>query len=380
MSQPRGKITRDRKRRISAPVPYDIPAKTQAGMPTTRHSPARAGSTPQAGNDPPMSDLLRELTLLRQSMETKFLESGAKVDNLKTEVLAKLDDNDQAIAELQETVTDVTLSVDRNQRAIQEVRAEAERREVELPLRVKKIVQDALEGTRPTRSSSNGRRPRPRPWRPSQQDRSPSPDAAHSDDGSDRKQEAYSRARRSLRLWPVSREGDLRERTVEFLINELLLDQQHAVDLDFEVRRVGNSRSREASALAIKDEVLVIFSSVRTRDDVRSFAKNLERRGRGLRLEVPDHLWPSFRVLQKVAYELKQKNPDLKRNILFDDDRGDLKMDVLIGTDWKTIVPEGARLSLAKMGKVPQPRRSALAAGEIESLLAGESNMESEEF
>ena len=47
-----------------------------------------------------MSEVLRELTLLRQSMETKFLESGAKVDNLKTEVLAKLDDNDQAIAEL----------------------------------------------------------------------------------------------------------------------------------------------------------------------------------------------------------------------------------------------------------------------------------------
>ena len=378
MSQPKGKITRDRKRRISAPVPYDIPAKAQAGMPTTRHSPVRAASTSQAGNDPPMSDLLRELTLLRQSMETKFLESGAKVDNLKTEVLSKLEDNDQAIAELQETVTDVTLSVDRNQRAIQEVRAEAERREVELPIRVKKIVQDALEGTRHTRSSPNGRRPRP--LRPSQQDRSPSPDAANSDDGSDRKQEAYLRARRSLRLWPVSREGDLRERTVEFLINELLLDQQHAVDLDFEVRRVGNSRSREASALAIKDEVLVIFSSVRTRDDVRSFAKNLERRGRGLRLEVPDHLWPSFRVLQKVAYELKQKNPDLKRNILFDDDKSDLKMDVLIGNDWKTIVPEGARQSLAKMGKVPQPRRSALAAGEIESLLAGESSMEGEEF
>lgn len=81
-----------------------------------------------------MADVLRELTLLCQSMETKFLESGAKVDNLKTEVLAKLDNNDQSIAEQQETITDVALSVDRNQRAIQKVRAEVKKHEVELPL------------------------------------------------------------------------------------------------------------------------------------------------------------------------------------------------------------------------------------------------------
>ena len=81
-----------------------------------------------------MADVLRELTLLCQSMETKFLESGAKVDNLKTEVLAKLDNNDQSIAEQQETITDVALSVERNQRAIQKVRTEVEKREVELPL------------------------------------------------------------------------------------------------------------------------------------------------------------------------------------------------------------------------------------------------------
>ena len=82
MTQSKGKISRDRKRRISAPVPYEVPSKTQAGMPTTRHSPARAASaaaaqSSQINPDPPMADVLRELTLLRQSMETKFLESGA---------------------------------------------------------------------------------------------------------------------------------------------------------------------------------------------------------------------------------------------------------------------------------------------------------------
>ena len=380
MSQSRGKISRDRKRRISAPVPYEVPSKTQAGMPTTRHSPARAASaaTAQTNPDPPMADVLRELTLLRQSMETKFLESGAKVDNLKTEVLAKLDDNDQAIAELQETVTDVTLSVDRNQRAIQEVRAEVEKREVELPLRVKKIVQEALVSTRrPPRDDASGVKPRPLA-RPSQ---APLDDDEEPDrfDPDEKKQEAYSRARRSLRLWPVSREGDLRERTVEFLINELLLDQQHAVDLEFEVRRVGSGRNGDSSSRTVKDEVVVTFATSRARDDVRSFAKNLERRGRGLRLEVPDHLWPSFRVLQKIAYELKQKNSDMKRNVLFDDNNMDLKLDVCMGSEWRTIYPEGARQSLAKMGKSVESGRAVLASSELDRLLE-DNNMESEEF
>ena len=383
MSQSRGKIPRDRKRRISAPVPYEIPPKTQAGMPTTRHSPARASNAAQSSQvaaDPPMSEVLRELTLLRQSMETKFLESGAKVDNLKTEVLAKLEDNDQAIAELQETVTDVTLSVDRNQRAIQEVRAEVEKREVELPIKVKRIVQEALSGARTARGGARG--PKPRPFRrpdSDEDDVQADPEA----DPDDRKRQEYDRARRSLRLWPVSREGDLRERTVEFLINELLLDQQHAVDLEFEVKRVGTGRTREARSASsiIKDEVVVVFASSRTRDDVRSFARNLERRGRGLRLEIPDHLWPSFRVLQKIAYELKQKNQDMKRNILFDDDRSDLKLDVCVSSEWRTIYPEGARQSLAKMGKSVGSGRAALADGELDGLLAtGESNMESEEY
>ena len=385
MSQSKGKITRDRKRRISAPVPYEIPPKTLAGMPTTRHSPARASNTAQSAQataDPPMSEVLRELTLLRQSMETKFLESGAKVDNLKTEVLAKLEDNDQAIAELQETVTEVTLSVDRNQRAIQEVRAEVEKREVELPLRVKKIVQEALAGSRPTRGETRGetRGQKPRPWGRTHEETEDTHDQAdHQTNPDAKKPEDYARARRSLRLWPVSREGDLRERTVEFLINELLLDQQHAVGLDFEVKRVG--RTNGANARSVKDEVLVVFASARARDDVRSFAKNLERRGRGLRLEIPDHLWPSFRVLQKVAYELKQKNQDMKRNILFDDDKFDLKLDVCVNSEWRTIYPEGARQSLAKMGKSVNSGREALADSELDGLLAtGDSCMESEEY
>ena len=373
MSQCRGKIPRDRKRRISDPSPYHIPSKTvPPAMPTTRRSPARAASPAPVPPELPISDVLKELTLLRQSMEVKFLESGAKVDNLKSEVIAKLDASDQAIADLQVTVSDVTLSVDQNQRAIQQVRAEVERREVELPLRVKTIVQEAL-AARPPRQAPPGVKPRPLTQFPTSPDVS-SQDCPGSMDKASRRSEAYDRARRSLRMWPISREGDIKQRTVEFLVNELLLDQQHASDLSFEVKRVGSSRGRDSATRTIKDEVLLVFDSVRDRDDIRSYAKNLERRGRGLRLEVPDHLWPSFRILQSVGYELKQRNPNMKRNVLFDDDNCDLKLDVCTAPNqpWRTIYPEGAKQSLAKMGKTVNPAKSTMTPTELEGLLAGD--------
>ena len=72
---------------------------------------------------------------------------------------------------------------------------------------------------------------------------------------------------------------------MDFLITELGLDQQHANDLDFKVKRAGNPRGRDrntGAAQSVKDEVVVLFGTVKERDDVRSFAKNLERKGRGL--------------------------------------------------------------------------------------------------
>ena len=102
-----------------------------------------------------------------------------------------------------------------------------------------------------------------------------------------------------------------------------------------------------------------------------------------MRLEVPDHLWASFWVLQSVGYELKQKNPGLKRNVLFDDEKKDLKLDVCLAPDmpWRTIFPDGAKQSLAKMGKTPNTEKSAISACELDGLLTGapSSNMETQD-
>ena len=166
------------------------------------------------------------------------------------------------------------------------------------------------------------------------------------------------------------------------MVNELLLDQQHTEGLSYTVKRIGNRRNRDKKENKIKDEVLITFETVGERDDVRSFARNLERKGRGVRLEVPDHLCPSFRVLQEVGYKLKQKNSQLKRNIPFDDGAMDLKMDISTGKDeWKTVLPAGARESLRKL-RPKRCGRSRVSTEELDSMLGDgerpDENMEEE--
>ena len=83
---------------------------------------------------------MQEFALLRKAMESRFTEADKKADSLRSKLVGKLDANDKAVSELQMAVTDVTLGVDENQRAIHEVRAEVERREVELPGKVRAII------------------------------------------------------------------------------------------------------------------------------------------------------------------------------------------------------------------------------------------------
>ena len=364
-----GKFPRDR-RRLSSDRPYKKPRTSAGSMPATRRSPARPPPSEASENEDglPLSSIMQELALLRRSMETKFSEAERKADSLRGELVGKLDANDKAVSDLQVAVTDVTLGVDENQRAIHQVRAEVERREVELPGKVRAIVQEVLDKSRPRPSPPDRHPPAPgqrhRPLREEQ------PASASSV-----RDEAYDLARRSLRLWPVSREGDLATRTREFMVSELLIDQDYAADLDIQVKRSSGTsrkdRDQPGPAPRVKDEVLVVFLSIRERDNVRAHAKNLEKKGRGVRLEVPDHLWPSFRVLQSLAYELKQKNPSFRRNILFDDNEKDLKMDFSCKTDnWKTVSPSEAKKSLEKC-RPTKARRSSVSAADLEQLLGG---------
>ena len=339
-------------------------------MPATRRLPARPHQDPDPEDPLPLASIMQEFALLRKAMENKFAEADKKSDSLRGELVGKLDANDKAVSELQLAVTDVTLSVDDNQRAIHEVRAKVERREVKLPGKVRAIVQDVLDRARDQPPLLGQRH------RPLEGGRLPTPLATRSLSPSDRRDDAYDLARRSLRLWPVSREGDITTRTREFLVSELLVDQQYAAELTLTVKRTSApSRGRDRDpASRVKDEVLVVFESRRERDEVRSHARNLEKKGRGLRLEVPDHLWPSFRVLQELGYELKQKSPSLRRNILFNDADSDLKLDFSHDSnEWKTVSPAEARKSLTKC-RPSRQRKASVSALELEQLLGQSSD------
>ena len=285
-----GKAAKE-KRRLSSEQPYKRARTSTTGMPATRRSPARPIDVEQ-DDQLPLASITQELALLRKAMESRFTDAEKKSDDLRGELVGKLDANDKAVSELQLAVTDLSLSVDDNQRAIHNVRAEDEHREIELPGKVRAIAQEVLVRSRPRTPQSVGQRHRPLGGSSSSLSTEPGDNARD-----DRVAEAYDLARRSLRLWPVSREGDFTTRTREFLAAELLVDKQYALDLAFKVKRVagqGRGRDRDAAAPRIRDEVLVAFETVRERDEVRSHAKNLEKKGRGLRLEVPEHLWPSF--------------------------------------------------------------------------------------
>ena len=370
-----GKTPRER-RRLSSDPPYK---KARTAMPATRRSPARPPQEPSEPDESlPLSSIMQELALLRKAMESRFSEAEKKSDSLRGELVGKLDANDKAVSELQVAVTDVTLGVDENQRAIHQVRAEVERREVELPGKVRAIVQEVLDKSRPRQAGlSTALGPRHRPLN---SDHLPPPRV---DCPPVRADEAYDTARRSLRLWPVSREGDLATRTREFLVSELLVDQDYVLGLSFSVKRaagLGRSRDKDGASASqrVKDEVLVLFETRRERDDVRGHAKNLEKKGRGVRLEIPDQLWPSFRVLQNLAYELKLKTPSLRRNILFDDTARDLKLDFSTGQDeWKSVSPPEARKALQAC-RPARTGRVAVSATELGDMLGGRSGTDEE--
>ena len=374
-----GKATRE-KRRLSSEQPYKKPRTSTPGMLATRRSPARPPvESVDQDEQLPLASIMQEFALLRKAMEAKFSEAEKKADSLRGELVGKLDANDKAVSDLQIAVTDVTLSVDENQRAIHQVRAEVERREVELPGKVRAIVQEALDRSERSRPLATTPGPRPRSLGGASQPEPAPPDRQGLLD------QAYDTARKSLRMWPISREGDLTTRTREFMVAELLMDKDFAMDVKFKVRRAAapwRGRNKEASA-KVRDEVLVTFETTRQRDEVRSHAKNLEKKGRGLRLEVPEHLWPSFRVLQELGFELRQKTPGLRRNVLFDDTSRDLKVDFSCdNVSWKSVSPSDARKTLLKC-RPARSRRNSVSAEELEQLLGQENEADlsvSEEF
>ena len=177
-------------------------------------------------------------------------------------------------------------------------------------------------------------------------------------------EQKYWEARRSLRIWPISG-PNLVDSLLDFFHGRLKLQPGR-------IRReeVSISPVTSAGPASVRDQVVVVFDTIRARDEVKSAARNLggSDRSVGLQLEAPDHLRSHYQCLQKLGYQIKQKHPGLKRNVKFDDVEMSLVMDIKTSesADWKTISHVEAKSLLKKAKKVP---RASNSKAELDSLV-----------
>lgn len=94
------------------------------------------------------------------------------------------------------------------------------------------------------------------------------------------------------------------------------------------------------------------FGDSRQRDEVKIAARKMTDREVGVQMDPPDHLRSHYEAFQALAYQLKQKHPQLKRNVKFSDSDLTLEMDFTLGDGrWRTIGIDDARDAL-KLAKV----------------------------
>ena len=185
--------------------------------------------------------------------------------------------------------------------------------------------------------------------------------------------DGYLKARRSIRIWPVRgvSEGELWGEAGEFLHTQLAMSTDDVGQDDVEdVRRVVGERMVEG----IHDEVVVVFKDQRKRDlamassvNLASFVDQTGRPTAGTRLEVPDELADTFRLLARFGTRLRARHgAGTKRHVKFDDYKGSMYINIKLPGDstWTRISPDMAREDLEASlreeqkanGKRPGPR------------------------
>ena len=172
------------------------------------------------------------------------------------------------------------------------------------------------------------------------------PDAARRPSSAEEESRQYWAIRRKIRCSPVDpgRDGAELLRNVHAFFKNVLAIPEGEVpdDAIMDVKKVpGRRRSQNLQ------EVVITFDSIQTRDCVASYAPNLaDWRGRNsaarasLRLEIPDYLCGVFRVLERHAHQLKEKNPGyFKRSIKYDDVNLTLVLDFCSreGAEWRRV-------------------------------------------
>ena len=161
--------------------------------------------------------------------------------------------------------------------------------------------------------------------------------------------------RDSIRLWPVpgATEEEVWGNAGEFLHGPLSVPESDVGQDDVKaVIPVFDPLQHES----IKNEVIVRFRNNRVRDMIMSHSVNLAtcvgpdgRPTAGTRLEIPDELKSTFRLLYRFGTRLRARHGEgTKRHVKFDDFCDSLYTNVkLLGdTKWTRVTPEMARNDL----------------------------------
>ena len=160
----------------------------------------------------------------------------------------------------------------------------------------------------------------------------------------DRQEAKFWECRRSLRLWPVP---DPTIAGVKDFLKEKLNMEDSFLEEDLGGVQVKKCLEKKAKN---KHEVVVTFEEKQVRDAVKAQGPNLAsyREEAGMRLQIPDHLQKDFQALMSVAFDLKKKNPELKRNVKFDEESLGLFMDFQSKKEgqWRRMRPEQAKKAL----------------------------------
>ena len=186
-------------------------------------------------------------------------------------------------------------------------------------------------------------------------------------------------ARRCLRFFPV-KGNTVIEQQIElekFINTKLKISTGTLGKEDFQfVRRVKATKKSK-----INDELLVSFTSVRARDLVQSYARNLgewtDAEGKptaGIRMEVPERLLGDYKALEQYGHAMKNKHKiGFKRHIKIDDSGLCLYMDIYvpkakewIRVDMELVQEDNKKRTAKSAGKVDRKMLSTVDSAEEE--------------
>ena len=263
--------------------------------------------------------------------------------NLKKLLLSIKDDINQSIAEAMDKLNK---RIEETEKGLANLREHVNQGEAALERRISFKIESALEKFKNERLSA----------------------ASGKEVLLDKREEAYHKCRRSLRVWPV-KGNNLRDAFKVFLKAKLKLSDKKIKSLDgLDILQAMGKRARD------RGEVLVCFETKEDRDSVKAMGINLAgQKDAGMAIHVPEHLLDNLLALNAVGYKIKANNGEgIKHSVKFDDCQMDIYLDILISGDWKKVAPFEAKQVLKKILPMPCVSRK-LAIPDLTNLVKGKS-------